>query len=134
MSSVVADTHALIWYIVDPGQLSAEALAAFERATTAGDFIYLSAISIVEICYLVEKWRLPAVVLERLMEVINNSETAVVVIPVDASIGLAIRRIARSSIPDMPDRIIAATALHLSLPLVTRDAQIRAASEIQTIW
>jgi predicted nucleic acid-binding protein len=33
----------------------------------------------------------------------------------------------------MPDRIIAATAFHLGLPLVTRDAQIRSAN-ITTIW
>ncbi len=33
----------------------------------------------------------------------------------------------------MPDRIIAATALHLGLPLVTRDHRIRASS-VTTIW
>jgi PIN domain nuclease of toxin-antitoxin system len=32
-----------------------------------------------------------------------------------------------------PDRIIAATALTLNLPLITRDAAIRAAG-IETIW
>jgi PIN domain nuclease of toxin-antitoxin system len=34
---------------------------------------------------------------------------------------------------DMPDRIIAATALHLGLALVTRDRKIRAA-DLDTIW
>jgi len=33
----------------------------------------------------------------------------------------------------MPDRIIAATALHLGLPLVTRDQRIAAAG-IKTVW
>jgi predicted nucleic acid-binding protein len=33
----------------------------------------------------------------------------------------------------MPDRIIAATALALGLPLVTRDRKIRAA-DLETIW
>jgi PIN domain nuclease of toxin-antitoxin system len=33
----------------------------------------------------------------------------------------------------MPDRIIAATALHLSVPLITRDRKIHASS-IETIW
>jgi predicted nucleic acid-binding protein len=33
----------------------------------------------------------------------------------------------------MPDRIIAATALSLGLPLVTRDGKIRA-SNVITIW
>jgi len=33
----------------------------------------------------------------------------------------------------MPDGLIAATALHLQAPLLTRDNQIRLAS-LQTIW
>lgn len=36
-------------------------------------------------------------------------------------------------VPDMPDGLIAATALHLQAPLLTRDNQIRLAS-LQTIW
>lgn len=43
------------------------------------------------------------------------------------------RRIPRNQLPDMPDRMIAATALHLGLPLITIDARIRRAN-IQTIW
>jgi PIN domain nuclease of toxin-antitoxin system len=34
---------------------------------------------------------------------------------------------------DMPDRLIAATALHLDLPLVTRDRRLQGA-RIKTIW
>jgi len=36
-------------------------------------------------------------------------------------------------VPDLPDRIIAATALSHNLPLVTADHKIRA-SRIPTIW
>ena len=45
----------------------------------------------------------------------------------------SIQKVSRDIIPDMPDRIIAATALHLDLPLVTRDQKIQAAG-ITTIW
>ena len=45
----------------------------------------------------------------------------------------ALRTIPGNDIPDMPDRIIAATALHLGLPLVTRDRRLQSAG-IQTIW
>ena len=41
-------------------------------------------------------------------------------------------QIPRDVVPDMPDRIIAATALSNSLPLVTRDLKIRALTTIQT--
>jgi predicted nucleic acid-binding protein len=42
-------------------------------------------------------------------------------------------RIPRDVVPDMPDRIIAATALTHDLPPVTADGKIRA-SRIPTIW
>jgi PIN domain nuclease of toxin-antitoxin system len=42
--------------------------------------------------------------------------------------------IAEPEVPEMPDRIIAATALHLNCPLVTRDHKIRAFKDIITIW
>ena len=41
--------------------------------------------------------------------------------------------VSRDVVPDMPDGIIAATALHLGLPLVTRDQRIQSAG-IKTIW
>jgi predicted nucleic acid-binding protein len=43
------------------------------------------------------------------------------------------KRIPRNVVADMPDRIIAATALHLGLPLITRDRHLQSAG-IQTIW
>jgi len=133
MASVVADTHALVWYILEPERLSLNALTAFEQAAANGDLVYSSAISIVEICYLVERGRLPETVLRRLIDALRDPDAGVVVTPVDLNIGLAIQLINRDAIPDMPDRIIAATAIHLELPLVTRDQRIWAAG-INTIW
>lgn len=40
----------------------------------------------------------------------------------------------RSTVPEMPDRIIAATALYLHIPLITKDHKIQALQSIQTIW
>ena len=40
----------------------------------------------------------------------------------------------RLTVPEIGDRIIAATALSLGLPLVTNDHKIRELSVIQTIW
>jgi predicted nucleic acid-binding protein len=54
-------------------------------------------------------------------------------VPVDESIANVLPQISREVVPDMPDRIIAATALHLNLPLITRDRRLQA-SGIPTIW
>jgi predicted nucleic acid-binding protein len=36
-------------------------------------------------------------------------------------------------VPDLPDRVVAGTAVALGLPLVSRDGKIRA-SGIETVW
>jgi PIN domain nuclease of toxin-antitoxin system len=134
MTSVVADTHALIWYIFDTDRLSAAALTVLEQTVNAGNPIYISAISVVEIAYLVEKRRFTEEVLTRIINALDDPNVGIVLVPVDRNISGSIRQIDRVTVPDMPDRIIAATAFSLGIPLVTRDLQIQALTAIQTIW
>ena len=131
--SVVADTHAVVWYILEPAQLSASARALFEQAALTGEPIYVSAISIIEVCYLIDKGRLPALVLPTLVDTLQDEGMSLHLFPVDLEVALTLPRIARADVPDMPDRIIAATALYLGVPLVSRDRKIQAAG-IRTIW
>jgi predicted nucleic acid-binding protein len=95
--------------------------------------VYVPAVSLVELTYLVEKGRLPAIARTRLTELLDDSESGLVLAPLDRGTSDAVARIGRDNVPDMPDRIIAATALYLHLPLVTRDRKIRAA-DLETIW
>jgi len=60
MASVVADTHAIVWYIHDDSKLSAAALSAMDSELSGGDPIFVASMSLVELTYLVEKRRLPA--------------------------------------------------------------------------
>ncbi|HEY9753013.1 MAG TPA: type II toxin-antitoxin system VapC family toxin [Coleofasciculaceae cyanobacterium] len=134
MTSVVADTHALVWYIIQPSRLSDAATLALDNAIAAGTPIYLSTISIVEICYLTERGRLTETVLQRLIETMELPNAPVVTVALDLTVALAMQQIDRTTVPEMPDRIIAATALHLNLPLVTRDQRIQALKTISTVW
>jgi predicted nucleic acid-binding protein len=45
-----------------------------------------------------------------------------------------LRSIDRNIVPDVPDRIIAATSLALQIPVLTKDARLQALNTIQTIW
>ena len=47
MTSVVADTHTLIWYLRDTSKLSAVASSALDGAINTNNPIYISAISLV---------------------------------------------------------------------------------------
>ncbi len=87
----------------------------------------------VEVTYLVERNRLPALALERLERVLIQEGTGFVAAPLDLAVAQTVRLIDRDELPDMPDRIIAATALRLNLPLITRDRKIRL-TKLETIW
>jgi len=54
-------------------------------------------------------------------------------VPLDRYVAQALNHIARTEVPDMPDRIIAATALYLGIPLISRDGRIETSS-LTTIW
>lgn len=81
-----------------------------------------------------ERYRLPEEAFDQLINALSDSGTGLEIAPLNLITAQTLRQIPRDIVPDMPDRIIAATALSLNLPLVTRDAQIQALTNIQTIW
>jgi PIN domain nuclease of toxin-antitoxin system len=133
MSAVVADTHAVLWLLFSPHRLSAKADAALKAAVQAGEHIYLAAVTIVEVVCLVEKGRLPSNVLQQLLDELAQPKSVLVVVSLDQQVARTLLQISYAIVPDMPDRIIAATALYLGAPLVTRGARIQATT-IPTIW
>jgi PIN domain nuclease of toxin-antitoxin system len=129
MRAVTADTHAAIWFMEDDRRLSPAAAAAMEGA----DLIMLPSIALVEIIYLIEKNRLKPEVLTRVVGELSNPATTLTIASLDLGIALALKTISREAVPDMPDRIMAATAVHNRVPLVTRDKNLRSCG-IETIW
>jgi PIN domain nuclease of toxin-antitoxin system len=55
----VADTHTAVWHLFDDKRLSITASGFIDDAASTGGRIVVSAISLAEIVYLVEKNRLP---------------------------------------------------------------------------
>jgi len=131
--SAVLDTHTVLWYLENSKELSTIARATIEEAIRDARDIRVSAISIIETVYLVERRRLPQTALERLRSALGDPNSGLLIAPVNAGVADAIPNIPRDVVPDMPDRIIAATALHLGLPLITRDRRLQAAG-LKTIW
>jgi PIN domain nuclease of toxin-antitoxin system len=129
----VADTHALIWYLLDSPRLSKAASVQFDTCRRAGSNVGISSVSVIEIIYLIEKGRIPAPTLTLLEDSLSERFTLLEVIPVTYDIALDIRKVPRQQVPDLPDRIIAATALFLNVPLITRDRKI-CSSDIETVW
>lgn len=133
MIRAIADTHAIIWYLFEDERLSRTAKEFMDDAAQDGEQIGISAISLTEIVYLVEKAKINPETLERLLQSIEAGSAALVEIPVTGKIAIRTREVPRDVVPDMPDRIIAATGLELTVPIISRDGKIKA-SGLKTIW
>lgn len=138
---MVLDTHVLLWWLGTPKQLSAAARRAL-RAASAKSPVIVSAVSAFEIAAAVRRKRLalstpvgqwladamslPELVFESVTPQIAEMATPQIA-EMAGSFGDEIHG-------DPGDRLIAATALALSLPLVTADARLRAVAGLRTVW
>jgi predicted nucleic acid-binding protein len=61
--------------------------------------------------YLIEKGRIPSQRFTQLADEISNSSSVFVEVPMGLKLARALSRVDAKQVPDMPDRIIAATAL-----------------------
>lgn len=133
MITALADTHTIIWYLHNNPRLSAAAHATINTAVANGDQIAFSAITFVEMVYLIEKGRIAADAVEQLLTAIAQPKAVLVETPLDRTVINALTQVDRAVVPDMPDRIIAATALLLGVPVISKDSKIRV-SNVPTIW
>ena len=134
MADLVIDTHTAIWYFANSSEMSLLATQTIDNAVADGEMVILSAISIVEIIYLIDKGKLLSQTLNSLMQYLKLPTSSFITQDLTEDIAQTLANIPRPIVPDMPDRIIAATALHLNLPLVTKDHKIQALQNIKTIW
>lgn len=133
MIAAVADTHTAIWYLYGDPRLSAVAREFIERSAANGMKIAVSAITLAEVVYLTEKGRVQEGTLEAMLKALRRPDGVLDEVPVSGAIVEQMRHVSRLETPDLPDRIVAATALRLSVPVITRDRKIRAA-RLTTIW
>ncbi|MCP4183653.1 MAG: type II toxin-antitoxin system VapC family toxin [Hyphomicrobiales bacterium] len=134
MNGWVTDTHALIWHLYNAKRLSDKVRSIFLEADAGECQIVIPAIVLVEIIYLSEKGRINVNAVRHVLALLRSDADNYTVAPLDLNIAAALETVDRAVVPEMPDRIIAATALHLDLPLLTRDSQIVQFSRITTVW
>ena len=131
---ILLDTHALLWWVLgenqDLGRNAREAIAA-ERS---GGEIAISSISAWEIALLVARGRLGlASDVDSWLATVARVD-GVRFIPVDNAIAVASVNLPGELHRDPADRMIAATARHFDIALVTGDKKLRAYPYIRTIW
>jgi PIN domain nuclease of toxin-antitoxin system len=104
-----------------------------DAAVADGNHIGVSAISVAEMVYLIEKGRIPATALTDVQAAVAHPNAVLRYMPVDQHIATNMAAIPREDVPDLPDRIIAATAHWYGIPVLTRDGRIRS-SNVRAIW
>lgn len=133
MIQAVADTHSIIWYLFADSRLSFTARKTIEQIANNGNQVGISSITLIEIVYLEEKNRIPKNTLKILLNAMEKQNTVLREVYVSRNITIALNKIEKNQIPDLPDRIIAATASYLKVPVISRDHKIRL-SNIATVW
>jgi PIN domain nuclease of toxin-antitoxin system len=133
MIRAIADTHTVIWYLGADSRLSTTARSTIEAARSLNDHIGVSAITVVEMIYLVEKGRIDAARLSQLRSALDRRRAVLRIIPLGRAVAEAMQQVIRTEVPEMSDRIIGATALYLSVPVITRDTDL-SNSQVPTVW
>lgn len=123
------DTHTLLWANLSPSNLSR---AAAEIINDEGNTIFVSAVSAWEIATKVRFGKLPeAEVMER--EFMNDMKTAgYQLLPITVEEGLHAGRLAGDH-RDPFDRMLAAQALSLDIPILSLDPKLDAFN-VRRIW
>jgi PIN domain nuclease of toxin-antitoxin system len=128
-NSYVTDTHSLIWYFTESPRLSRKALKVFEKTVKEGTII-VPTVVLAEIMYIAKKGRITMTFSETVqrLEVSENF----VITPLDLDILNTANKIEHDL--EMHDRLIAATALFLDVPLITKDEVITGSGICKVIW
>lgn len=128
--NVVADTHTWIWAVTRSADLSTLARTALESA----DVVLIPAICMWEVAMLAEKGRVEAVNGVRAFFEIAFVPGRTELVPLSPAIAARSAELGASMHGDPADRLIAATALELGVPLVTRDQRLARIEGLRTIW
>ncbi|HPC19152.1 MAG TPA: type II toxin-antitoxin system VapC family toxin [Kiritimatiellia bacterium] len=125
MKAVAADTHPLVWWLLQPSRLSAAARKGFEQTPS----IQVPTMALLEIAYLNEIGRIELAVPDVLAYIGQTPRFQLA--PFDG--GILLRSIELQATRDPFDRVIAATALYWQVPLITKDRWMQA-NLARTIW
>jgi PIN domain nuclease of toxin-antitoxin system len=130
---VVLDTHVWIWWVNGSPELSRKARRALNRALKARA-VYISSISAWEVAMLVRQERLVLTMEVRDWVQASAALSFVRFVPVNNDIAVASVHLPDGLHKDPADRIIAATANTLDMPLVTRDRRLLDYPGVRAVW
>lgn len=133
MNRYVVDTQCLVGYLGKDRHLPRAARAGFDSAKQGRAQILVPSIVLVETLFLVQRQRISQAIADELILLSDVSDSAMYVVPLDMSVVRSMQDFGPAAVPEMADRVIAATARSLSLPLLTVDHAIAASGLVEVI-
>lgn len=129
LSNYVADTMAIVIRI-EKRKLGQQAKIIFEAAEQQSVNIFVPAIVFAEVLYLSERRKIGCSL--ESIELYFQQHTSIQELPMSFSVVQFCAKI--NDIPELYDRLIAATALSINAPLITNDPVIQSSQFIATVW
>ena len=130
---VVADSHAIVWYVQGSSRLADGARSALVESEQS-EGIVVSVATLVDLWYVTQTTQcIGADDVARLQARLDASAN-VDLHAIDVAVADAFTLIPRTVLTDPWDRFIVATAKALALPLVSRDGAIRESNLVETVW
>ena len=126
----VTDTHALLWWFTDSPKIGPEAAHLYEKCERGEIIIFIPTIVMAEALSVFERKRIPFD-FKKLFKKIRDSENYPLVA---LDYPILKQMLYLKDIPELHDKIIVATALYLSSPLITKDKAIQNLSFIKSVW
>lgn len=128
--SLLLDTHVLLWYDTAPDRIPAPVRTRLQDQSIQ---VFVSAISALEIAIKFRLGKLPQAAAfmkqyDSLMTRYGFRE-----LPLTAAVAISVARLDTPH-HDPFDRVLAAQALNLDVPLVTRDPAFSSVPNLRTIW
>lgn len=130
---IVLDTHAWVWWVADPKQLSRPARAAINEAAKQRQ-LYVSSISVWEVAILVASGRLTLTTEVDDWVAASEALSFLTFVPVDNRIALRSVRLPAPFHRDPADRMIVATAQVMGARVVSKDERMHAYPHVDAVW
>jgi len=130
----VTDTHCIIWHLTRSRKLSRKAKQLFRSADDGHTQILVPTIVLVETAFIAQRQALPGDIVDWLFDLKQETVENYRLTPLDEQVVRFIRDFGPAAVPELADRIIAATARALDLPLLTADPVIASSELVQIVW
>ncbi len=133
MKRHVTDTQCLLWHLNRDRHLPRTVRSIFEAADKGHVQVLVPSMVLVETNFLLQRQRVAQAVVDKLLQLPEEADASFCVVPLDLSVAHAVADFGPSAVPELADRVIAATARALGMPLLTVDQAIAESGLVDVI-